>query len=173
MVALTSLSACSLPTHDPSLVTDYNHVADVTLSGWTERDTLFFPIEVTSPAHIRTPLQVGTLYRLGCSIRMASSYALCDVPMLLVVQQIDTVSGHTRLVRNLMREEIAPQVRDSEGRPVGNTWGSFIDHESRLDPLTIQFDTAGTYRMLLTPRTGPASSFSGLSAIGLQLHRHL
>lgn len=173
MVALTSLSACSLPTHDSGSVTDYNHVADVTLSGWTESDTLFFPIEVTNPTHIRTPLQIGTTYRLGCSIRMASSYALNDVPMLLVVQQTDTVSGHTRIVRNLMREEIAPQVRDAEGRPMGNTWGSLIDYESRLDQLTIRFDTAGTYRMLLTPRTGPTSSFSGLSAIGLQLHRPL
>jgi len=172
MVALTSLVACRQASDSTSGELDYSHVVDVSLYGWGPADTLFFPVEVTWPAHVRTPLRQGLPYDVHCSVRMEGGYRLSDVPMCLIVQQTDTLEdGHTHVIHNLLRQEIAPVVRDSLGLAFGSSWGSLIDYQTQLDGLTLQFDSVGTYRMLLIPRTGELPAISGISAIGLHLYR--
>lgn len=168
-MALASLTACS-SSQEPT--PDYNTVVDIPILGWSASDTLFFPIQVTSPATIRTPLQVGLPYHVNYSIRMTAGFELDRVPMHLILQQTDTAEGgHTRIIRNVLRQDIAPAVRDSLGKPLGNTWGSLIDYESPLNEVSLKFDSAGTYRLMLIPETGSLNSFSGLSAMGLTFYR--
>lgn len=168
-MALASLTACS---NSQGVSPDYNTVVDIPILGWSASDTLFFPIQVTSPATIRTPLQVGKPYMVDYSIRMTSGFELDRVPMHLILQQTDTAEGgYTRIIRNVLRQDIAPAVRDSIGKPLGNTWGSLIDYESHLNDLTLRFDSTGTYRLMLIPATGSIDCFTGLSAIGLTFYR--
>lgn len=93
--------------------------------------------------------------------------------MQLIVQQTDTLGqgGQERVTRNLLRKNIAPKVRDAEGRPLGSGWGSLISHEAQLDSLTLLFDSIGTYRMLLMPRTGELPALCGIASIGIQMER--
>lgn len=93
--------------------------------------------------------------------------------MQFIIQQTDTTGGHEHIVRNVLRQRIAPAVRDTLGQPLGPSWGSLIDYEDYIDELTVEFDSTGTYRMLLIPETQHLSSFVGLSAIGITLSKNL
>ena len=168
-MAMLAASACqsSAEPTDPA----YSAVADVPLLGWKAADTLFFPVVITSPVTIRTPLVQGQPYLMGYTIRMSARYPLTRVPMQFVIQQTDTTGGHEHIVRNVLREHIAPAVRDTLGRPLGPSWGSLIDYDGFIDGLTIRFDSLGTYRMMLIPDTKDANGFPGLSAIGITLSR--
>lgn len=170
VAAMVSLSACS--SNDAGPRTDYDKALNVPIMGWAGGDTLLYTLHVTQPATLQHPLQVGIPYHMRCSIRMTSGFGLTHVPLQLSVQQTDTVAGgHTHVVRNLLRCDVAPQVRDSLGRPLGATWGSLITHEQMLDDISLRFDSAGTYRIIVTPQAEGAQSFYGLSAIGLSLVR--
>lgn len=172
-VAAISLTACSNhSSDDASPETDYNTVCDVDINGWNENDSLIYPIIVTSPASIRYPLQVGLPYTMRYGIRITTRYPYTSVPMMLVVQQTDTVEGgHEHVVRNILRQEINPAVRDSLGHPLGGSWGSFIDYEAPLPDIALRFDTVGTYRMMLTPLTGNGAQLQGIASVGLLLVR--
>ena len=168
-VAILSLEACSRSAAD---AIDYNTAQDTPVFGWKSTDTLYYPIQVTSPASIRTPIEVGIPYHIICGIRMAASFDMMRVPMMLIVQQTDTLEGHTVIVRNLLRQPIAPAVRDSVGRPLGSHWGSYIDHEASLPAdLTLRFDSIGNYRMMLTPIIPGLPSLQGISSVSLSLRR--
>jgi hypothetical protein len=108
---------------------------------------------------------------MGYSIRMSADYHFTRVPMQFIIQQTDTIEGHEYIVRNILRQNIAPAVRDTLGKPLGPTWGSLIDYDNYIDGITIRFDSVGTYRMMLIPETQGLSSFIGLSAIGITLSR--
>lgn len=172
MVAVASLITACSPSNDADGATvDYNTVCDVDISGWNENDSLIFPIQVNSPSSLRFPLQVGIPYQLRYCIRMTPKYPYTSVPMQLIVQQTDTIAeGQYHVIRNILRQEINPAVRDSLGHPLGGTWGSLIDYEGQISDVTLRFDTLGTYRMILTPITG-GSPFSGLASVGLLLTR--
>ena len=173
LVMAISLTACSSHSSEAQAeVIDYNSVCDVNISGWHEADSLIYPIIVTSPASIRYPLQVGLPYTLSYNIRITPRFGFASVPMLLMVQQTDTLpGGHLHVVRNILRQEINPAVRDSVGRPLGGTWGSLIDYEAPLSDVTLRFDSVGTYRMILTPLPGSNSQLSGIASVGLLLTR--
>lgn len=168
-VAALMVSACQNNTDGTE--PDYNVVIDVPMLGWKVADTLFFPIQITSPSTIRTPLLQGIPYQLGYSIRMSADYRYARVPMHLIIQQTDTTGGHEHIVRNVLRQHIAPAVRDTLGHPLGPSWGSLIDYDNYINDLTIRFDSVGSYRIMLIPDTRDASGFVGLSAIGLTLSK--
>lgn len=163
-------SACQRGADEDDLA--YYRTASVPTLGWTNSDTLFFPIRITQPTTLRTPLVQGHQYQMGYSVRMSSSYPLTRVPMQLVVQQTDTAgTGREYVVRNVLRRHIAPVVRDTLGHPLGPSWGSLIDYEGYIDDVTIQFDSLGTYRMMLIPALQGRSRLTGLSAIGIMLFK--
>lgn len=162
-------SACNVRSDGTEPV--YYEVVNVPLLGWTPNDTLFFPVHVTNPTTIRTPIEQGRPYQMGYSIRMSADYHFTRVPMQFIIQQTDTIEGHEYIVRNILRQNIAPAVRDTLGKPLGPTWGSLIDYDNYIDGITIRFDSVGTYRMMLIPETQGLSSFIGLSAIGITLSR--
>lgn len=172
-VAAISLTACSTPNSDhESQTVDYNTVCDVDIDGWHEADSLIFPVLLTTPATLRQPLQVGLPYNLRYSIRITPRYPYTTVPMQLTLQQTDTVAGgHLHVVRNILRQEVNPAVRDTLGRPLGGTWGSLIDYEAPLPDISLRFDTAGTYRLILTPLTAGNTPLSGIASVGLLLTR--
>jgi len=149
----------------------YSEVVNVPLLGWDANDTLFYPVHVTNPTTIRTPIVQGLTYQVGYNIRMSADYRFTRVPMQFIIQQTDTSGGHEYIVRNVLRQNIAPAVRDTLGHPLGPTWGSLIDYENYIESLTIRFDSLGTYRMMLIPETQGLSSFTGISAIGISLSR--
>ncbi len=162
-------NACSVKEEGTDPV--YNKIVNVPLLGWKQNDTLFYPVHVTEPTTIRTPIVKGHPYQMGYSIRMSSEYHFTRVPMQLIIQQTDTAGGHEFIVRNILRQNIAPAVRDTLGQPLGPTWGSLIDYQNYIDGITVRFDSVGTYRMMLIPETQGLSSFIGLSAIGITLSR--
>ena len=51
------------------------------------------------------------------------------------------------------------------------SWGSLIDYDGFIDDISIQFDSLGSYRMMLIPDTKDMHGFTGLSAIGLSLSK--
>ena len=163
---LINLSACSQSRQH----TVYNTSVDVPLDGWASTDTLFYHLTVSDSATIKYPIGLHQDYQLRVSIRYASHFPLLSVPMLLTLQQTDTTGGYERPVRNLMRQQLQPMVRDTLGLPLGNTWGSLISMEEATD-LTVRFDTSGCYRILLTPQFGYQRSLPGIASIGLQLCR--
>lgn len=170
--AVISLAACSPSNDVTQLIVDYNSVCDVSINGWHETDSLIYPIILNSPATLRYPLQVGLPYSLRYNIRITPQFGYTSVPMQLIVQQTDTVEGgRLHVVRNMLRQEINPAVRDSVGRPLGGTWGSLIDYEASLPDVTLRFDTVGNYRMILTPLTTGSTPFSGIASVGLLLTR--
>lgn len=171
VVAAISLTACSSPNPDVASPIGFNSSCDVDLKGWNPTDSLVFPILVTNPPTLRNPIHAGQCYSMLCNIRIAPEYPYTTVPMHLIVQQTDTLSGgHQHVVRNLLRQEINPAVRDSLGHPLGATWGSLIDYEAPLSgDISLKFDSAGTYRMILIPLTPDQSSLSGISSVGLTL----
>lgn len=168
MVALASLTACSSELLSPSA--DYDTVVDVNMLAWASNDTLFFPVEVPETPSAQNLLKHDHTYRLRCSVRMSADYRLESLPMQLIVQQTDTLSsGHSHVVRNLLRENVSTRVRDKQGMVLGDTWGSLTTHEEMLQDVTLRFDSVGSYRMLLVPRTNGLAAFKGISAIGLSL----
>lgn len=170
-MAVVALMVSACQSNTDATEPDYNLVIDVPMFGWKVADTLFFPIQITSPSTIRTPILQGMPYQLGYSIRMSADYRFTRVPMQLIVQQTDTTGGHEHIVRNVLRQHIAPAVRDTLGHPLGPSWGSLIDYDNYINNLTIRFDSVGTYRMILIPDTRDVSGLVGLSAIGLTLSK--
>lgn len=170
-VLLISLTACSNPSNQLlSTDADYNTTCDVNITGWGETDSLIFPLVVTTPATIRTPIQLERNYRLCYGIRITSQYPYTTVPMQLSLQQTDTqTDGQEHVIRNLVRTDIHPAVRDSLGKPLGSTWGSLIDYEALIPDLSLRFDSAGTYRIILTPHTDGAAPLKGISSVGISL----
>lgn len=173
-MVLASLTACSQP--DPRALTtdeaDYNAVCDVDVRGWGVDDSLVYPVLVTPEPTLRTPLHAGRNYRVYYNVRIAPQYGYTTVPMQLVVQQVDTLQGgHQHVVHNLLRQSVNPAVRDSLGRPLGPTWGSYIDYEAPMpEGLVVRFDSAGTYRMILTPLLPDQTALRHVASVGLSLH---
>lgn len=148
----------------------YDLCVSVPANGWSSQDTLFFPVDITASPAVRTPILRQTDYPVSCSIRMTDSYPYRSLPMMLIVQQTDTVGsshGEQRVKRNLLRRSIAPMLRDEDGRPLGDSWGSLIQYECPLDSLTLSFDSVGTYRMLIIPSTSGDAQLHGIVSIGL------
>lgn len=171
MLAISAWCACS---DRPATLTDYDQSVDVPCQNWRNEDTLFFPITVTDTPEIRTPLLLATDYHMDCCVRMGANYKYANVPMQLILQQTDTTSASAvqrHVIRNLLRQEIAPTVRNAQGQELGSTWGSLIQYEGRIEDVTIRFDTAGTYQMLLIPAIDGATSLEGIHSIGLSLTR--
>lgn len=177
-----SLGSC-IPVSDASSpAIDYDYSCDVPLSGWRSQDTLFYPISVLTAPERRHPLRLGTDYDVWCSVRMTSSYPYGDVPMTLVVQQmeevthpVDSLTTRTTIevLRNILRHDLTAQVRLDTGEPLGGSWGSLITYDAPVhDHLSLRFDTTGTYRLLIIPKVPSGVSLTGLSAIGLTLRRH-
>lgn len=101
---------------------------------------------------------------------MTSDYPFTTVPMTLIIQQTDTTAqGGERVKRNFLRQHIEPAVRTPEGRPLGSSWGSLIQHEVQLDSLSLRFDSAGHYRMLLIPAIQGEVTLRGITSVGLSL----
>ena len=171
MVWVTAMVLTACQNRPDATVPDYNEVLDVSIFGWKDADTLFFPLQITFPSTIRTPIQQGIPYIMGYSVRMSADYHYARVPMQLIIQQTDTTGGREHIVRNILRQHIAPAVRDTLGRPLGPSWGSLIDYDGFIDGITIRFDSLGTYRMMLIPDTKDMHGFTGLSAIGLSLSK--
>ncbi|MBO4754593.1 MAG: hypothetical protein J5543_08360 [Bacteroidales bacterium] len=171
MMAMAALMMSACQSHEDGTDPAYNVIVDVNMLGWNAGDTLFFPIHVTNPSTIRDPIVQGIPYQVGYSIRMSADYRFTRVPMQLIVQQTDTTGGHEHIVRNVMREHIAPAVRDTLGHPLGPSWGSLIDYDNYIENLIISFDSTGTYRMMLIPDLRNVKSFVGLSAIGITLSK--
>lgn len=175
-----SLSSCTQRQDASTHPTDYDYSCDVPLSGWRSQDTLFYPITVCDAPERRHPLLLGTTYDVWCSVRMAASYPYDGIPMTLIVQQLKEVEHHAdslttyttlEVSRNLLRQDIHTEVRTATGQPIGDTWGSLISCEAPVEDLSLRFDSAGSYRLLILPKTPSGLSLSGLSAIGLTLHR--
>lgn len=168
-----SLSACTSSPTDAEL-TDYDLSVDVPCQRWTSTDTLFFPIDVTDAPLHRTPLLREASYRVRCNIRISADCKLTNVPMNLLLQQTDTLGSPDRLpqvTRNLLRSVVCPAVRNADGRELGSTWGSLIQHEVPIDSLTMKFDSAGTYRILLIPAIEGPQGIEGVHSVGLALVR--
>ena len=164
-----SLAACTGEGSDIR----YDHSADVPSRGWTTSDTLFFPITISPTPDTRSPLYVDTDYRLACSIRMDASYAYTSLPLMLILQQTDTIGspdGSPYVSRNLLRHALTIPLRDDRGYPVSSSWGSLFQHEVPIDSLTLRFDTVGTYRMLVFPATHSNARLDGITSVGLSLH---
>ncbi len=166
-IALTGLSACSSPNEPHTAVYDYS--VDVPQSGWTSADTLFYDLLLTQPATIKNPIVPRRTYQLSMSVRFDASFPFTALPLQLLVQQTDTMGGYLHPVRNLLRRDLAPQLRDSLGQPIGHTWGSLITQSIPLPDLTLRFDSAGTYRLLITPQTGSHRSIPGIASVGVRL----
>lgn len=148
----------------------YDHSVDVPSREWRAQDTLFFPITISDEPEVRTSIIRGTDYPVWCSIRMTSDYPFTTVPMTLIIQQTDTTAqGGERVKRNYLRQHIEPVVRTPEGRPLGSSWGSLIQHEVRLDSLSLRFDSVGHYRMLLIPAVQGEVTLCGIASVGLSL----
>ena len=149
----------------------YDYAVDVPASGWTSQDTLFFPFILTEEPQVRTPLAVGHTYHTDYHVRTTSDFSLTNIPVTIILQQVDTLAtGQTsHVVRNLLRREASLSVRDDEGRSLGETWGSLYQYEAAIDSLTLRFDAAGYYRMLLIPATADAANFAGIQSIGIAL----
>lgn len=172
VVMASSLTACSsLSSEASGREPHYNTVNDVPILGWTETDTLLYPVLLTTPPTLRTPLVSGRSYDVYCSVRMTPGYAYQNVPMQLIVQQTDTVgTGYEHVVYNMLRQDIDVLVRDSLSRPLGTTWGSLIDYEARVPNLTLRFDSAGTYRMMLIPHLDRQTPLQGIASVGIALY---
>lgn len=169
MLLMLSLNACSNESGDKSLGFDFS--VDVPSRGWTAQDTLFYPIHITEQPEVRTPLLRDVDYDVFASIRMSSAYKFCNVPMTMLLQQTDTTGGMTHVVRNLLRQEISPIVRNDEGRELGANWGSLTQHEVQLDSISMRFDSIGTYRILLIPTTQEINALDGIFSVGLSLRQ--
>ncbi len=173
MLTLTIIMASACKGNEDGTEPIYCRVVNVPLREWSASDTLFFPVQVTYPTTLRTPIVQGLTYQVRYNIRMSANYKFTRVPMQFIVQQTDTTGGHEHIVRNVLRQNIAPAVRDTLGHPLGPSWGSLIDYENVIDGLTLRFDSLGTYRMMLIPETKGLSGFDGISAVGISLTRHL
>lgn len=166
-MAMLSLSACAPSSPEPTAgEVHYSLSADVDLHGWAATDTLFYPIAVCEPRDVRTPLVPQHTYRSACCIRTDASCRLTHIPMQLVLQQVDDQGA---VLRNVLRTEIAPQVRDDRGYMLGESWGSLYQYECDLPDLTLRFDSLGTYRLLLNPAIGSQAALEGIASIGLSL----
>lgn len=173
-----SLSACDLLSA-PDDLTDYDYACDVPTRGWASHDTLIYPIEVSPQPGDFTPLRLDTPYDLWCSIRMTGNYAYRGVPMTLVLQQMqepavtDTPGSlPPEVARYVTRLELVPEVRDAEGVALGASWGSLVQYEVLVQPEAVRFDSAGTYRLLVTPTLGGGAPLEGLASISFALRRH-
>ena len=171
MVAATTMMLNACQNNEDGTDPAYDKVIDVPILGWKAADTLFFPLQITDPTTIRTPILQGIPYTMGYSVRMSADFHYTRVPMQLIIQQTDTTGGCEHIVRNVLRRHIAPAVRDTLGRPLGPSWGSLIDYDGFIDDISIQFDSLGSYRMMLIPDTKDIHGFTGLSAIGLSLSK--
>lgn len=168
MLTLDLCCACS-DTADSERAYDY--AVDVPSTGWTSADTLFYPFTITDPPQVRTPLVAGTSYHATYHVRTAAQFGLTHLPVSIILQQVDTLgAGETsHVVRNVLRHETSLPVRDEQGRPLGDSWGSLYQYEAPIDSLTLRFDAAGYYRMLLIPSTGNTAAFTGIHSIGISL----
>lgn len=165
--ALTSLSSCSSPNEPHTAVYDYS--VDVLQSGWTSADTLFYDLQLTDPATIKNPIVPRRTYQLSMSVRFDATFPFTTLPMHMLVQQTDTAGGYLHPIRNLLRRDLAPLMRDSIGQPIGHSWGSLVTQTIPLPDLTLRFDSAGTYRILITPHTGSHRSIPGIASVGVRL----
>lgn len=164
---LTSLNACS----QNEGLTVYNKSVDVHLEGWAPTDTLFYNITVTEPASIKYPIVTQRDYRMNMSVRFSTSLKLTHLPFLLTLQQTDTIGGYEHPIRNIFRQELSLEVRDTTGIPLGESWGSLYSVETTSPSPTIRFDTAGTYRLMIIPTIGNLKSLPGVASIGIQLEK--
>lgn len=164
-VMVLSLSACS----QNNAQTVYSNSVDVPLLGWTSADTLFYNITVTEPATIKSPIAIRHDYQMNVDIRCSSSYPLSSIDYHLLLQKMDTTGGYNRPVANLLRQEITTVVRDTTGTPLGDTWGSLITLQTTRPDLSVRFDSAGLYRILLIPELGELREVPGIASVCISL----
>lgn len=159
---------------DQEAQTVYDHSCDVSTHGWTSQDTLFYPVLITEMPELRTPIKYGRQCDLWCNIRTEADFPYTNIPMTLIVQQTDTTgsgNGTSHVIRNLLRHDLTLTVCNEDGRHLGDSWGSLVQLETKLDGLTVCFDTTGTYRMLLIPNLHNKVSLPGITSIGLTLRQ--
>ncbi len=164
-IILTSQTACS--PSEPDAVLDNS--VDVRLDGWASTDTLFYPFTVADPATVTSPLLLHHQYRMKLSIRHSSEYPLLNVPFRLLLQQTDTVGGYLHPIKNLLHLDLAPEVRDTTGMPIGTYWGSLYTIENTLPEHSFRFDSVGSYRFLIIPEIGGQKKIPGIASIGIRL----
>lgn len=165
-ISLTSCSSSGSDTDDH--VTHYDRVQSVNVSHWASDDTLSFAINVTEQPQVRTPLLRQYDYHTFCSLRTTSDCRLTSLPLMLILQQVDDQGA---VIRNLLRTEVNPVVRDETGRHLGSSWGSLYQYEAELPDARMRFDDAGNYRILLYPVTGSAAAIQGVASVGLSLQK--
>ena len=177
VLLMAGLTACSSDEGDATEEASigYDHSADVPMLGWSFSDTLFFPLTVLAEPELRSPIVIGADYSLWCSVRHDASYSYQQLPLTFVVQQTDTtgtLNGTSRVVRNMLRRQMTLPIRRPDGHPLGTSWGSLIQYETEADSLTLRFDSAGTYRMLLIPDVPASQPLKGVASVGLTLRRN-
>lgn len=160
-----SLSACSQ--NDARTV--YDTSVDVPLQGWTSTDTLFYSIVITDSPSIKYPIATHQDYQMNISIRYAATFGLTHVPFQLTLQQTDTLGGYEHPIRNIFRQDLSLEVRDAEGVPLGDNWGSLYTISTPISSPTIRFDSAGTYRFMILPNLGDQKSLPGVASIGIEM----
>lgn len=161
-----NLSACSSQ-NDARTV--YDTSVDVPLQGWTSTDTLFYSIVITDPTTIKKPVAVDHDYQMNISLRYSTSLRLTHLPFQLTLQQTDTLGGYEHPIRNIFRQDLSLEVRDADGVPLGDSWGSLYSIETPISSPTIRFDSTGTYRFMILPTLGDLKSLPGVASIGIQL----
>lgn len=178
LLALCIIGLCACTSSDKDAddgtLVGYDHSADVSLMGWSVYDTLCFPLEVAPQPEHRSPIALATDYDLWCNVRHDASYPYQQLPLTFVVQLTDTTgstNGTPRVVRNVLRSSLVLPLRQADGRPLGTTWGSLIQHEVVADSVTVRFDSAGMYRMLLIPDAPAGQPLKGVASVGISLRR--
>lgn len=169
IVVAISLSACSQKNNAHDVV--YNTSVDVPLYNWTSTDTLFYPLIIEEEPNVKHPIQLHRDYHLRVSMRHSIGYPLSKVPAHFCLQQTDTINGSEQITRRVMQIFISPEVRDSEGRPLGTGWGSLYEHQEELPDITVRFDQPGSYRFLIIPAfKGAPEGIDGMASMGLEIY---
>ena len=164
-----SLSACHKKSNTHVVV--YNTSVDVPLHHWTSTDTLFYPIHVEEEPNIKSPICTHTDYQIRLSWRYELEFPLISLPATFCFQQMDTTQGQLRISRLISRHKIEPTIRDEEGLPIGDGWGSLYEHQETVKDFTLCFDQPGIYRILIIPDfRGVPEGINGMVSMGLELY---
>jgi len=142
LLCLILLSACMGST-------DYFKSVDVDHDAWSVTDSVLFPIHVVDNPDVNNPVKWGVDYNLTLSSRHSCDYPYQQLPVIVCLQQEDSLGWKTCQ----QRFKITIPTADKEGHLDGGGWGSLYKKEMLVTGRKIRFPEPGDYRIVVLPDT--------------------
>lgn len=165
-MAATLFGSCS---EGPGVLS-YDKACDIDLSGWHAEDTLVYDIDIAEQPTPRQLLRLNTPYHIRFGVRHNNKMRLRELPLSIIVQEVDTTGGQRRLHHTMRHIHANLPLRTEHGRIRGKGWAATYQLCSGANPdVVLNFERQGNYRLLIMPDIEAATSLPGLSALMVEL----